>query len=82
MDTHTHTHTHTHTEAITTTAPQKHSPKDLKEDTADTPHVHLEGIVAVGQQALWRSVPPRGDVPAEKGKKRKKKGKKGKKGSG
>ena len=34
----------------------------LKEDAANTPHVHLMCVVAICQQALWRSVPPGGDV--------------------
>ena len=35
---------------------------NLKEHAAHSPQVHLVTIVAVCQQALWRSVPPRGNV--------------------
>ena len=35
---------------------------DLEEHAADAPQVHLVAIVAVGQQALGRAVPPRADV--------------------
>lgn len=35
---------------------------DLEEHAADAPQVHLVAIVAVGQQALRRAVPPRADV--------------------
>lgn len=35
---------------------------DLEEDTADAPHVHLVRVIAVCEQALWRSVPSSGDV--------------------
>lgn len=38
------------------------SPQDLKEDAAGAPDVHLLGVVAVGQEALRRPVPTRGDV--------------------
>ena len=34
----------------------------LKEDTSNAPHVHLVGVVTIGEQALWRSVPAGGDV--------------------
>mmetsp|Transcript_35287 Transcript_35287/g.51848 ORF Transcript_35287/g.51848 Transcript_35287/m.51848 type:complete len:218 (+) Transcript_35287:610-1263(+) len=34
----------------------------LEHDTADAPHVHFVAVVPVGEQALGRSVPPRGDV--------------------
>lgn len=37
-------------------------PHDLIEDTTCAPHVHLEAVVAVGQEALRRSVPAGGDV--------------------
>lgn len=37
-------------------------PHDLVEDTTCAPHVHLEAVVAVSQEALWSSVPARGDV--------------------
>lgn len=37
-------------------------PHDLIEDTTCAPHVHLKAVVAVGQEALWSSVPARGDV--------------------
>lgn len=38
------------------------SPHDLEEDAASAPHVHLKAVVAVGQEALWGSVPAGGDV--------------------
>lgn len=37
-------------------------PHDLIEDATRAPHVHLEAVVAVGEEALWSSVPARGDV--------------------
>lgn len=37
-------------------------PHDLIEDTTGAPHVHLEAVVAVSQEALWGSVPACGDV--------------------
>lgn len=37
-------------------------PHDLKEDTAGAPDVHLQAVVAVGEEALRGSVPARGDV--------------------
>lgn len=40
----------------------RNPPHDLVEDTACTPHVHLEAVVAVGQEALRSSVPACGDV--------------------
>ena len=36
--------------------------KDLEEDAAHAPHVHLVVVVALGEQALGRPVPPGGDV--------------------
>lgn len=33
------------------------SPQDLEEDAAGAPHVHLEAVVAVGEEALGGSVP-------------------------
>jgi hypothetical protein len=41
--------------------------EDLKEDTADAPVVHFVIIVAIREQALRRSVPPRGNVLSERG---------------
>ena len=38
------------------------SPHHFKKNTSDAPQVHAVGVVAVGQQTLWRSVPPRADV--------------------
>lgn len=38
------------------------SPHDLKEDAASAPHVHLEAVVAVGEETLGGSVPAGGDV--------------------
>lgn len=46
-------HKHTHTQ---------HKPKDFKEDTSGTPHVHLLRIMSICQQTFGRSVPAGGDV--------------------
>ena len=35
---------------------------DFKHDAADAPNVHAFGVPAVGEQALRRAVPPRGNV--------------------
>ena len=35
---------------------------DFEEDAADTPKIHLVAVVAIGEEALWRPVPPGGDV--------------------
>lgn len=35
---------------------------DLIEDTTSAPHVHLQAVVAVSEEALWGSVPACGDV--------------------
>lgn len=35
---------------------------DLKEDTANPPHVHLVSVVAIGEKALRGSVPAGGNV--------------------
>lgn len=40
---------------------------DLKEDTTGAPHVHLKAVVAVSEEALWGSVPARGDVLCVRG---------------
>lgn len=37
-------------------------PHDLIEDTTSAPHVHLQAVVAVSEEALWGSVPACGDV--------------------
>lgn len=42
-------------------------PHDLKEDTTSTPQVHLIVVVPTGEQALWGSVPARGDVLCVRG---------------
>ena len=35
---------------------------NLKEDTANAPHIHLVGVIAICEEALRRSVPACGDV--------------------
>ena len=35
---------------------------DFEHDTTDTPQVHLVTVVSISQEALWRTVPTRGDV--------------------
>lgn len=42
-------------------------PHDLKEDTTSTPQVHLIVVVPTGEQALWGSVPARGNVLGVRG---------------
>lgn len=37
-------------------------PHDLKKDTAGTPNIHLQAVVAVSEEALGGSVPACGDV--------------------
>lgn len=39
--------------------------EDLKVHAADSPVVHLVIVIAVSEQALWRSVPPRANVLRE-----------------
>ena len=36
--------------------------ENFKENTANTPNVHLVVIVSVGQEALWGSIPPGGNI--------------------